>query len=83
MDVYFKIAAQMGKLTVRYQFQYPDHLESSIREALLGVGECVTLEDWVEVCNEALYGSEKADVSVKFPGWQIRRTSGRRVAPRR
>jgi hypothetical protein len=82
LDVYFKIAEQTEKVTVRFQFQYPDHLESSIREALLGVGECVTLEDKVEVCNEALYGAEEADVSVKFPGWQIRRPSGRRLAPR-
>ena len=70
-------------MTVRYQFQYPDRLESSIREALLGVGECVMIEDGVEVCNEALYGSEEADVSVKFPDWRIRRPSGRRMAPRR
>lgn len=70
-------------MTVRYQFQFPDGLEDSMREALLGVGECVELEDRVEVCNEALYGSEEADVSVKFPGWRVRRPSGRRLAPSR
>jgi hypothetical protein len=80
LDVFIKIGEQVQKVTVRYQFQYPDHLDASIRQALLGGGECVELEDRVEVCNEALYGSEEADVSVKFPGWRTRRTFGRRVA---
>jgi len=80
LNVYLRIGEQVQKVTVRYQFQYPYHLDESIREALLGVGECVELEESIEVCNQALYGSEEADVSVKFPGWRTRRTSGRRVA---
>lgn len=79
--VYLKIAEQVQKLTVRYQFYYPDGLDDSIREALLGVGECVTLDDSVHVCNEALYGSEEADVRVSFPGWRTRRPSVRRPRP--
>jgi hypothetical protein len=80
-NVYFKNAEKLEKVTVRYQFHYPDGFEHSYREALLGVGECVELEETVEVCNEALYGSEEADVSVKFPGWRVRRSSGRRSVP--
>jgi hypothetical protein len=81
-DVYLRIGEQVQKVTVRYQYLFPDGLKNSIREALLGVGECVEFEDRVEVCNEAMYGSEEADVSVKFPGWRTRRASGRRAAPR-
>ena len=82
LNLHLRVLDQMRKVTVRYQFHYPDGLDDSIREALLGVGECVELEATVEVCNEALYGSEEADVSVKFPGWRTRRTTSRRVAPR-
>jgi hypothetical protein len=80
LGVFLKIGEQVQKVTVRYQFHYPWGLDDSFREALLGVRECATLEETVEVCNEALYGSEEADVSVRFPGWRARRTSGRRVA---
>jgi hypothetical protein len=80
LNLHLRIYDQMRKVTVRYQYQFPDGLEDSMREALLGVGECVELEDTIGVCNEALYGSEEADVSVKFPGWRTRRTFGRRVA---
>jgi hypothetical protein len=82
-NVYFKNADNIDKVIVRYQFHYPDGLDNSIREALLGVGDCVTLDDSVEVCNEALYGSEEADVSVRFPGWRTRRPSTRRLTPSR
>jgi len=80
LDVFLKIGEQVQKVTVRFQYQFPDGLENSIREALISVGECVELEDRIEVCNEALYGSEEADISIKFPGWRVRRTLGGRVA---
>jgi len=80
-NVYFKDAEKLEKVTIRYHFHYPDGFEHSYREALLGIGECVELEETVEVCNEALYGSEEADVSIKFPGWRVRRSSGRRSVP--
>jgi len=78
---YFTIAQKMGKVIVRYQFLYPDSLSNSFREALLGIGDCVELDDEVEVCNHALYGSELADVTVKLADWRIRRSPGRRTAP--
>jgi hypothetical protein len=78
---YFTIAQKMEKLTVRYQFIYPDRVEDSFRMGFLGVGECVVIDNGVEVCSESLYGSEEADVSVKFPGWRVRRPSGRRSLP--
>ena len=80
-NVSFGIAEQMGKVTVRSQYQLPYHIDNSIREALLAAGECLTVEDGIEVCNEVLYGSEEADVSVKFPGWRIRHANPVRRIP--
>ena len=81
LGLYFKIAEQVEKVTVRYQYLHPGEFSDSIREALLGVGECVTLDDSIEVCNEVLYGSEAADVRVTFPRLRTRRPAVRRLLP--
>jgi hypothetical protein len=83
LNLHLRIEEQNRNVTVRYQFHYPDALDDSIREALLGIGECVLLDHSVEVCNEALCGSEEADVRIRFPEWRSRRPPGRRLTPSR
>ena len=82
LGLHFKIAEQVKKVTVRSQHISPGEFSDSIREALLGVGECVSLDTSVEVCNEALYGSEEADVKITLPRSRTRRPPAvRRSSP--